>query len=236
MRIFPHATHPQGSLEWLQLRSGIPTSSELDSLITPKFEVKTGQGPKSYVAAKVAEAWQGGPLPSFQSFAMEQGSLIEAEVFDWCSFTLDMPIVRVGFIGSDDAKFGGSPDGLLGEHSGIEIKAPAAHTQAAYIINGVLPPEYEHQVHGCLYLTQRPEWKFVSYRRGFPALVLTVERDDEKQAVIAEALGLFHEAFDKAWKKMLEANGGPPPRLKPLTPIPPKPEKKTEPIEITYLQ
>lgn len=236
MKVFAHETHPQGGIEWGMLRAGIATASELDAIVTPKFQVKTGDGFKTFVANKVAEAWQGYPIPVKQSFAMEQGTIVEPEVLNWCQFTLDLSIRRVGFITTDDGKVGCSPDGLLGEKSGIEIKSPGASNQTKYVLNGILPEDYEHQVHGCMYVTGFDSWAFCSYRRGFPHLFLTVERDEKKQKIIAEALGLFHEAFDKAWNKMLEANGGPPPRLKPLTPIPPKPEKKTEPINLTYLQ
>ena len=52
--------HPQGSIEWMQARAGIPTASEFDNLVTPKWEVRTGQMPKTYLARKLAEWWQGG--------------------------------------------------------------------------------------------------------------------------------------------------------------------------------
>jgi Na+/alanine symporter len=57
----------QGSVEWMQARSGIPTASEFDALVTPKWKVKTGDGPKTYLAKKLAEWWLGGPLASFNT-------------------------------------------------------------------------------------------------------------------------------------------------------------------------
>ena len=53
----------QNSLEWLVARSGLPTASEFDNLISPKFEPRKGQMPESYLAQKLAERWIGGPLP-----------------------------------------------------------------------------------------------------------------------------------------------------------------------------
>ncbi len=212
----------QGSMEWLMLRAGIPTASELDALVTPKFKVKTGQGPATYLAAKVAEAWQGGPLPSFQGFDMEQGEILESEARAWLEFNGDVEIRKVGFITTDDGRVGCSPDGLLGEDCGLELKCPAAHTHTRYLLDGALPEEYAHQVHGSMFVTGFARWKFVSYRRGFPALVLTIERDEEKIAVIAEALTEFQARFDEAMERMIEINGGPPPRLTPLSPMPKK--------------
>lgn len=236
MKVYSQELYPQGSLEWAALRSGIPTASEMDNLITPKFEIKKGRGPASYLAAKVAEFWQGGPLPTKPVWDMEQGQMLESEARNWFEFTYNSEIKKVSFITTDDGRAGCSPDGLVSDDCGIEIKCAAAHTHTSYLLDGVMPECYEHQIHASLFVTGFKRWKFLSHRRGFPTLLLTIERDESKIAVIAEALKLFQEKFDASIKRLEEINGGPPPRLKPLTPIPPKPEKKTEPIEITYLQ
>ena len=59
-----HRNISQGSLEWNCLRAGKVTASELDRLVTPLGKVKTGDGPRSYLCEKVAEAWKGTTLPS----------------------------------------------------------------------------------------------------------------------------------------------------------------------------
>jgi len=217
-----HREYEQGSLEWLLARAGIPTASEFDALVTPEFKVRTGQMPLSYLAAKVAEAWQGGPLPGFQSFATEQGSILEDEAIPWFELEHSCTVDRVGFITTDDGRIGCSPDGLLGEDGGIEIKCPEAHTHTKYLLAGELPKDYAAQVHGSMFVTGRPWWKFLSYRRHFPPLLLTIARDDEIQDNLAEALADFVADFQQAMMTMIEKNGGPPPPRKPmLTPLTP---------------
>ena len=56
--------HPvtQGSEAWLKLRLGHPTASEFHNLITPLWKVKDGEGPKTYLAEKLAEHLTGRPL------------------------------------------------------------------------------------------------------------------------------------------------------------------------------
>lgn len=216
-----HNEFKQNTLEWHMARAGIPTASEFDSLLTAKFEIRNGDTPRTYLERKVAEAWQGGPLPIFNgSFAMEQGKILEEEAIPWYELEYSTRIQRVGFVTTDDKRAGCSPDGLIGEHSGIELKCPEAHTHVKYLLNGTLPKDYACQVHGSMFVTGRPQWQFVSYRRNFPALVLTIERDEEIQEKIAEALAQFFEKFDLAMEQMVELNGGPPPRL---TPMPSKP-------------
>lgn len=205
--------HPakQGSYEWLQARAGIPTASEFDQLVTPKYKIKTGQGPKSYLEKKVAEYWQGGPLPSWQGMDMEIGQILEERAKPWFELTTGHTIQNVGLVTTDDGRVGCSPDGLIGEDGGIEIKCPARHTHVGYLLDGVLPEDYELQVHGSLYVTARAWWTFLSYDSKFPKLVLKVERDEKKRAVIHEALQIFLERFDSAVKRMEEINGGPRP-------------------------
>ena len=48
----------QGSLEWLQLRAGVPTASEFDSLVSPTWEIRKGDMPRTYLHKKLAEWWQ----------------------------------------------------------------------------------------------------------------------------------------------------------------------------------
>lgn len=207
----------QGSIEWLLLRSGIPTASEFHALVTPLWKVKTGEAPETYLHKKLAEWWTGAPLTTFYGASMEQGNVLEDEAIPWYELEFNQKINRVGFITTDDGKVGCSPDGLL-DGGGIEIKSPEAHTHVGYVLSGDLPKDYATQVQGAMYVTGGDWWRFVSYRRGFPKLVLKVERDEKAQEAIGEALARFLEVFEDAKAAMISLNGGPPKRG--LTPMP----------------
>ena len=159
----------QGSEEWFKLRAGIPTASEFGQLLTPLFKVREGEMPKTFVQKKLAEAWMGGPILGFGgSFMMEQGQVVEQEARPFYELTCGEEVTTVGFCTTDDGTVGCSPDGLIGEDGGIEIKCPEPQTHVKYLLNGVLPDDYAAQVHGALFVTGRPWWRFISYRRGFP--------------------------------------------------------------------
>ncbi len=211
----------QGSVEWTKLHFGIPTASGLNNLLTPEFELRKGELPKTYVYKKVAEKLQGRPLIdlSASSFMLEQGMIVEEEARPWYALEYDKKIKQVGFITTDDGRFGCSPDGLirsddcdsehfqildgLGYDCGLEIKSPAAHTHCKYLCMGVLPKEYVAQVYGSMFATRFKRWIFVSYRRGFPALVLEIYRDEKAMSAIAKAVDSFHEEFDRAMQRIL---------------------------------
>lgn len=214
MKIHPAA---QGSQEWIEARCGIPTASEFDNLLTPMFKPRTGEMPRSYLAKKLAEKW-GGPAPSFSSFSMEMGNILEEHAVPFYEFTTNSPVTRVGLCLTDDGLVGCSPDGLLGDDGGIEIKCPEAATHVKYLLDGKLPSDYMLQVHGAMFVTGRNWWKFMSFRRNFPPLIIRVERDEEIIEQIGEAVGEFLQCFDAGWKRLLEENNGnPPPKRIPMT-------------------
>lgn len=216
----------QRSEEWLKLRSGIPTASQFDQLVTPGFKVKEGLGPESYLAATLAEKWYGGPLPDqYTSFAMDQGTMLEDEAIPWFEFEFDTKVQQVGFVTCEGGKIGCSPDGLIGVDNGLELKCPAIHTHAKYLLRGEVPKDYLAQIHGAMFVTGRPKWTFVSYCRNFPTLVLEVQRDEKIQSVISEALASFLAKMQTGWDKLVRLNGGPPEHLdRPTQQAQPQPE------------
>ncbi len=195
----------QGTLEWTKLHFGIPTASGLDNLLTPEFELRKGELPKTYMYKKVAEKLQGRPLIdlSASSFMLEQGMIIESEARPWYALEYDKKVKQVGFITTDDGRFGCSPDGMIeGEDCGLEIKSPAAHTHVKYLVNGVLPKEYVAQVYGSMFVTGFKRWMFVSYRRGFPALVLEIHQTEKAMSMIRASINQFHADFDRAMNRI----------------------------------
>lgn len=192
----------QGSGPWLALRLAIPTASEFDNLITPLWKIKTGEAPKSYLYTKICEKFMGAFADGGSSFAMGQGSIMENEALPWFAFTHDTQVQRVGLCTTDDGRIGCSPDGLIGEDGGIEIKCPSPQTHLRYWTDGVLPKEHAAQVHGSMYVTGRKWWNFLSYSRQFPALLIRVERDEKIQAAIHEAVTGFLAEYDELYTKI----------------------------------
>ncbi len=210
----------QGTDEWLDARLGLVTASELDALITPGWKVKDldSAGPRTYLYRKIAEAWLCHPVNSFGSFATEQGQLLEPEARPWFELAHDCEVsTKAGFIVGDDKRCGCSPDGLIVDanyvdvsdgteypqfSSGLEIKCPQETNAVRYAIEGVLPADYELQIHGSLYVTGFSRWHFLSYHRTLPKFHTVVERDESKCATIAKALAGFYARFDAEWERL----------------------------------
>jgi len=161
---------------------------------------------------KLAERWLKTPLGDYRSFDMDVGVLLETRAKPFFTMLTDLAVTNVGLCLSDDGKVACSPDGLVGEDSGIEIKAPAQHTHVGYLLENCVPDKYLAQVHGSMYVTGRPKWYFMSFSQRFPQLVVKVERDEKIIAAIDEAVTLFVDRLERAYERLCEVNGGPPKR------------------------
>jgi hypothetical protein len=183
----------QRSIAWFEARRGIPTASRFDQIITPKTG-KPSSAQDTLINQLIAESIlppeQGLVRPQYISPEMEQGLKLEGECR--CAFDLEYAkgeaVQEVGFILHDSGLFGGSPDCLVGEDGGAELKCPLASTHIGYIREGILPWEYRAQVHGYLIVTGRKWWSFMSYARHFPPFHLRIERDDFTAKLEAELL------------------------------------------------
>jgi hypothetical protein len=206
--------HPaaQNSLEWLCARAGVITASEMSNILTPTFKERDGEMRGTYMCCKLAERWMGSPLPGFSSIEMDFGKILEDELIPLYTFEYDQEVKRVGLCLTDDGKVGASPDGLIGEDGGLEAKCPLAQTHVKYLLAGTVPKEHIVQVHAEMYVTGRSWWNFVSYHRRMPLLLVRVERDEEIQEKIKNALASFLADFEIAYAKLIESNGGPPVR------------------------
>lgn len=185
----------QGSPEWFAARLGIPTASEFSTVMAVGPKGGKALTRVAYLNKLAGEILTGEPMLSYTNSDMERGKLMEAEARDLYSFTRDAELVRVGFIRDGDA--GCSPDSLIGEDGGLEIKSAAAHVQIARLLADELPPEHKAQVQGNLWITKREWWDFASYCPKLPLFVKHVRRDEEYIKQIALAVELFNSELQQ---------------------------------------
>lgn len=206
--IIEHRDCEQGSLEWFKLRLGRPTASEFHRFMTTKFALRDRGRRDTYLNEKLAEHLLGTALPNTGgSWATEQGQMMEDEGRKWFGMEYDCDPYCVGFVENQEARCGCSPDALVGDDAGLELKVPYPQTHIGHVRGGKLPSDYLQQVHGSLYVTGRQRWHFLSYRRerALPKFVLTVERDETIMRKIGHCIADLLAEFDAALAK-LKAN------------------------------
>ena len=125
---------------------------------------------------------------------LERGKIMEDEAREVYAFMTDEEPLRVGFI--KNGRAGASPDSLLGDVGGLEIKTAIPAVQIERLQRGTLPSEHVAQVQGCLWITGRQWWDFVSFWPRLPPLIVRVERDEAYIAKLAEAVAAFNSEVD----------------------------------------
>jgi len=156
----------QNTDEWLSLRAGKLTSSNLGKIMANYG--KAFGDPAKKLAATIAAQQLGAALESnsFSNEHTERGHeqeplarmMYENETF--CDVT------NGGFFSSDFV--GCSPDGLVSDCGLIEIKSVITHVHYANIKRQAVDPAYKWQCIGNLKFTGREWLDFISYCQEFP--------------------------------------------------------------------
>lgn len=199
----------QGSYEWLLARCGKITASNFHDVIT-RSKKKVGdefpylKARETYKEILVAEILTGQPAEEINAYAMRHGKEYEPLARATYEMKTGNDVLDVGLVLHPGFEFiGASPDGLIGEDGGIEIKCPKNSTIHLNTWANGLPPEHVGQIQGGLFVTGRQWWDFVSFdpriiSENGRIYIQKIERDDKYIRHLESELVLF-------WKEVLDA-------------------------------
>jgi hypothetical protein len=179
----------QGSAEWIEARLGIPTASQFHRIIQP-VRLKPSTSQKAYINELLAEWLLGTPQDDAWTEFMERGTELEDEARLWYELDNDLTVDRVGFCTTDNGSIGASPDGLLGENTGLEIKCPGMPEHIGALI-GEPSKDYKCQIQGGLWVCERDKWVRLSYNRAMPNKMTECGRDEEFIAALSSIMDDF---------------------------------------------
>ena len=169
----------QGSSAWLAARQGRITASRIKDAMN--YLKKGGESQKraDYRMDLIAERLTGLTTETFVTGAMQWG--IDNEPFARAEYELltDRIVDAVGFIVHPRLDCSGaSPDGLVGDDGGVEIKCPNTTTHLEWMLAGVVPEEHTAQMMWCMACSGRNWWDFVSFdpRIKEPGLQVFISR------------------------------------------------------------
>ena len=166
----------QGTPEWLQARSGVPTASMFGSIMNRKGE--TTKTARKYALQLAVEVILGRPINSSASNVSHviRGHTLEEQAALSYSFERSVTVETIGFATSDDGSMGASADRLVGVDGLLEIKCPTVLTHADYLVNG-FEGDYYAQVQGQLCVMERDWVDRYSYHPELPSHVERSYRD-----------------------------------------------------------
>ncbi len=206
--MIPHFVE-QGSPAWNALRLGIPTASMFHKICTAKTgKYSVSQTCRAYAHFIITEQLLGMSLNPLENLEwIQRGKDMEPQAVKMYEFEIDVETKPVGFITTDDGRWGCSPDRLMiGINGALEIKCPAPHTHVGYIVDG-FGDDYKVQVQGQMLVG---EFEFIdrySFCPEFPVPTYNFRtyRDEPYIALLRAALDQFCEMRDEMLEKLRAA-------------------------------
>ena len=195
----------QGSDEWLAVRRGILTASEMRLIMTPTMRPASNDKERAHLFELLGQRITGYTEPHYISDDMLRGheDEIEARIRYAEHFA---PVTACGFVTNDDhgVVIGYSPDGLVGDDGLIECKSRRQKYQIETILADEVPAEYLLQCQTGLLVTGRKWLDFVSYCGGLPMVVKRVWPCPEIQQAIIAAASAFEQRLAAAQARYAE--------------------------------
>lgn len=184
----------QGSPEWFELRKGLPTASMFKAIMA-KGDEKAGR--RTYLHKLAGERLTKVPMENFSNAAMEDGKLVEPILLHNYSFFRDCAdsLHKIGF--ARNGKCGASPDGLVGDDGGVEIKRAAPHILIPMLERlektpAYVPTEHYAQCQGNMMVLERKWWDLVVGYPGMPkSLIVRIERNEDYIKELRDAIDVF---------------------------------------------
>jgi hypothetical protein len=157
-----HTDIIQRSEEWFKIKLGKFSATDFQT-------VANGKKPtiENLIYKKAAEIITGHYQENdFTNRHIERGVELEEEARVAFEMETGLSVLEVGFIELNEF-VGVSPDGIIGDNAGLELKCKDDHTHLKCLLNG--DNSYKWQIQGSLYVSGRESWFFASYNQFFPS-------------------------------------------------------------------
>ena len=197
----------QGSESWKQAKIGVCSASRFSDILpgkTGKYRLSR----ENYLYELVAERLTGISKGFRETAEVLHGKEYEEEARDAYSFITGNEITETGITILDDNLFiGASPDGLIGDIGGIEIKCFDTKKHVKIILNGI-PDELMPQVQGNIWVHGAKWWDFISYDPRIKStkniFIQRINRDDEYIKKLSDECLKFVEEIQNTINKIGE--------------------------------
>ena len=176
---------PQGSEEWKAARAGLVTASRMTDVIA---KIKTGEAAtrRDYRTQLVAEILTSRPQESgFVNTEMQWGQETEPLACSAYEIAIGEFVDTVGLVLHPRIdRAAASPDRLVGSTGLLEVKCPKTATHLQYLMDGIVPKDYEPQMMWQLACTEREWCDFVSFDPRLPEKLqifrVRLQRNEER--------------------------------------------------------
>ena len=195
----------QGSTEWLDMRLGLITCSEISSIRAD------GAGAQSYINALAYERITGESSSVFEGNDWtKRGQELEPVARQMYEQKTNTTVTMVSFV--ENKGFGYSPDGLIygsqpmWPEGGIEIKVKQPAEQIHILRTGEIPKKHMDQLIGGLACAELDWIDFVSYCPNLPLFICRVCAIEHKEQMekIEKLVGKYNQQIEEIVNQISE--------------------------------
>lgn len=166
----------------------------------PILTLADGKTTQDLAALLAAERIAGiDPDGTFMTRDMWRGCAIEDPARDLYAQNYGVEVTECGFATLDlnDYSIGVSPDGLVGDDGGIEIKSPRHKSHLLNAVRGEVPDHHMAQIQTALLVFGRAWWDYVDYSPGMRMWVKRVTPDPAWFKAIHAAVAEFEKTVQQ---------------------------------------
>ena len=187
----------QGTEAWLEIRRGKVTASKMKDVMAKGRGKEPSKTRQKYMTQLLVERLTGQSEDFYVNAAMEWGTEHEPQARLVYEFLHDVEVKQIAFADHPTVEmFGASPDGLIGDDGGLEIKCPLSSTHIEWMLADEVPVEHVKQMMTCMAVTGRKWWDFMSYDPRMPqhlqTFVKRLDRDEQMVVKIEDATQKFN--------------------------------------------
>lgn len=185
---FSYDDSPQRSPQWLHLHAGRVGASRLkDWLAVSKRDGKPLKARSDYERELAFERTFGVSFSRYVTGAMQEGIDNEGYVREQYAAQTGNIVREVGAFYND--YFIASPDGLVGDDGGVEIKWLQDSNWTEVLVSGKPLDDHMLQIQGNLYASGRKWWDYIAANGNTGRfIVIRVERDESSIKSIRDSL------------------------------------------------
>jgi hypothetical protein len=190
----------QNSEPWLKLKRGVLTASNICKILTPaKLEISRSTG---YLYEFCRQRVDDMPYGDFSTRHTDRGHIEESLALQIYEAKFG-GLKRCGFVENTKHgfKIGCSPDALVGDDGGVQVKSFTPNVQFGNIVEDKIEGCHMLQIQMELFVTERQWWDVVYQSSGTHQIVTRVYPDEAKQARIKEACADFYSRVEIAMQE-----------------------------------
>jgi hypothetical protein len=194
---FPVAEAQQGSEVWLRMKLGVISASNASAVVAKK----DSETRLTYMTGLVSEVCTG-VIEEMNFKQMEWGKQNEDGARSTYEFSTGKVLTQVPFIFKDlNFREGCSPDSLIADEKGIEIKCPwDSGNYVKFLVADKIKSEWQWQNQFSIRVAGADEWDMSQYDPRMKAKsmkTVVIKRDPEMQKKLEDAVPEFIYDMDK---------------------------------------